>query len=222
MRTSPSFHAVPRRLFPHAVDADMRPAFDQRSGRGARFHHPRVPQPLIETLSLQMDPIAFSSEVGTGSREENASKIKSLFLVAAGELFLQRRQFRERRIRIGRTVTVARCGAWSPTDGARGRCRACRDRPCRGRRNHGPCRAAHGRDHRRPCYGRHHPCCDRRRRTFRSGRSPAPCCPDPGRGPGFRSARRSATIWTRLVRCRLARRSRLAHPRLPVLRQRRP
>ena len=57
----------------------------------------------------------------------------------------------------------ARAGPhWSPTDGARGHCRACRGRPCRVRRNRGrrarPCRGHH------PCCGR--PCCDR---TCRGG-----------------------------------------------------
>ena len=98
VRTSPGFTPCPGDFLAHAVDADVA-AFDQRSRRGARLHHPRVPQPFIETLSLQIGPF---------------SENESLFLVAAGELFLQRRQFGERRIRIGRTVAVARCGGGRP------------------------------------------------------------------------------------------------------------
>jgi hypothetical protein len=30
---------------------------DQRGSRGARLHHPRVPQPFIETLALQATPL---------------------------------------------------------------------------------------------------------------------------------------------------------------------
>jgi hypothetical protein len=31
--------------------------FDQRGRAGASLHHPRVPQPLIETLTLQITPL---------------------------------------------------------------------------------------------------------------------------------------------------------------------
>src|ERR1700676_4645745 len=66
--------AVARRLLAHAIDADMA-GLDQRGSRGAGLHHPRMPQPFIETLALPATPPkAFSSEVGTGSPEENASK----------------------------------------------------------------------------------------------------------------------------------------------------
>src|SRR5437879_4376193 len=85
-----------RGLLAHAVDADVA-GFDQRSSRGARLHHPRVPQPFIETLALQI----------------SSPSDRSLFL-AAGELFLQRCQFGERRIRIGRTVAIARRGRGGP------------------------------------------------------------------------------------------------------------
>src|SRR5258708_33490505 len=51
-----NLHAVSRRLFAHAIDADMT-GLDQRRGAGARLHHPRVPQPFIETLALQATPI---------------------------------------------------------------------------------------------------------------------------------------------------------------------
>jgi hypothetical protein len=30
---------------------------DQRHGAGAGLHHPRVPQPFIETLALQATPL---------------------------------------------------------------------------------------------------------------------------------------------------------------------
>ena len=40
------------RRLAHTIDADMA-CLDQRGGAGAGFDHPRVPQPFIETLSLQ-------------------------------------------------------------------------------------------------------------------------------------------------------------------------
>ncbi len=40
------------RLLPHAVDADVA-GLDQRSGAGAGFYDPRMPQPFVETLALQ-------------------------------------------------------------------------------------------------------------------------------------------------------------------------
>ena len=43
------------RLLAHAVDADMA-GFDERSSTGAGLHDPRMPQPLIQTLALQMPP----------------------------------------------------------------------------------------------------------------------------------------------------------------------
>jgi hypothetical protein len=45
-----------RRLLAHAIDADVA-GLDQRGRAGAGLHHPRVPQPLIETLTLQATPI---------------------------------------------------------------------------------------------------------------------------------------------------------------------
>ena len=75
---------------------------------------------------------------------------------------------------------------WSPTGGATGRCRACHGRPCRVRRNRGPCRAGLGRD--RPCCGR--PCCDRICRDGCRCRDRGPCLrnaragDDPDRSPG--------------------------------------
>jgi hypothetical protein len=47
---------VTGRLFAHTVDADMT-CFDERSRTGAGLHNPRMPQPLIETLALQMSPL---------------------------------------------------------------------------------------------------------------------------------------------------------------------
>ena len=45
-------HGVAGRLFAHAIDANT--AGLHQSGRtAAGFHHPRVPQPFIETLALQ-------------------------------------------------------------------------------------------------------------------------------------------------------------------------
>jgi len=49
-------HGVTGRLLAHAVDADMA-GFDQRSSTAAGFHDPRMPQPLVETLALQMVPL---------------------------------------------------------------------------------------------------------------------------------------------------------------------
>jgi len=43
------------RLLPHAVDADMA-GLDQRSGAGAGFDDPGMPQPFVETLALQATP----------------------------------------------------------------------------------------------------------------------------------------------------------------------
>jgi len=40
------------RRLAHTIDADMT-CLDQRGGAGAGFDHPRVPQPLIETLTFQ-------------------------------------------------------------------------------------------------------------------------------------------------------------------------
>src|SRR4030088_2888874 len=45
-----------RRHFARAIDADMA-RLDQRGRAGAGLHHPRVPQPFIETLALQTTPI---------------------------------------------------------------------------------------------------------------------------------------------------------------------
>ena len=49
-------HGVTGRLLAHAVDADMA-GFDERSGTGAGFYDPRMPQPFVETLALQMSPL---------------------------------------------------------------------------------------------------------------------------------------------------------------------
>src|SRR5882757_4854611 len=78
---------MPRRFFAHAVDADMA-GFDQGGSTCARFHHARVPQPFIETLSIQR-----------------------LAILVAGELFFQRGEFSEWRIGIDRPVTLTRRGA---------------------------------------------------------------------------------------------------------------
>src|SRR5213075_286480 len=51
-----NLHAMSRRHFAHAIDADMT-GLDQRRGAGAGLHHPRVPQPFIETLALQAIPL---------------------------------------------------------------------------------------------------------------------------------------------------------------------
>src|SRR5882757_2261551 len=92
---------------------------DQRGRAGAGLHHPRVPQPFIETLALQATPIrgrslfcssfdAFSLHKPVPASLENALAI----LAVGGELFLQRRQFGKRRIGVDRTLALARrrCG----------------------------------------------------------------------------------------------------------------
>jgi hypothetical protein len=45
---------VARRGLPRPVDADMA-GLDQRSGTAAGLDHPRMPQPFVETLALQVD-----------------------------------------------------------------------------------------------------------------------------------------------------------------------
>src|SRR5207302_7655128 len=47
---------VSRRLFAHAIDADMA-GLDQGGRAGTGLHHPRMPQPFIETLALQATPL---------------------------------------------------------------------------------------------------------------------------------------------------------------------
>ena len=44
---------MPRRFLAHAIDADMA-AGDELSRSSARLHHPRMPQPFIETLAIQI------------------------------------------------------------------------------------------------------------------------------------------------------------------------
>ena len=44
-----------RGLLARAIDTDMA-GLDQRGRAGAGFHHPRMPQPFIETLALQATP----------------------------------------------------------------------------------------------------------------------------------------------------------------------
>ncbi len=91
-----------RRLLAHAVDADMA-GLDQRGSAGAGFHHPRMPQPFIETLTLQRHLTA---------RTCHCASLQSLR--PAASCSLQRRQFGERRIGIGGAVAFARCGAGGP------------------------------------------------------------------------------------------------------------
>jgi len=78
---------MPRRGLAHAVDADMA-GLDQFSRRGARLHHPRVPQPFVDALPL-----------GRG------------LLLAPRELLLQRSELCEGRIGIDRTIALARVRA---------------------------------------------------------------------------------------------------------------
>ena len=53
-------------------------AFSENRRRILSLWLPRLPIDRIKR-QLVREPIAFSSEVGTGSREENASKHKSVF-----------------------------------------------------------------------------------------------------------------------------------------------
>ena len=134
-----------RRLLAHAVDADMA-GLDQRGGAGAGLHHPRMPQPFIETLALQAPRQSLLTRLAN-----RATSLERLVL-AAGELLLQRRQFCERRIRIDRPIALARgcaggilpvrrpavalvAAALVAPPKSRPPCRArpCRDRPCSGR-----------------------------------------------------------------------------------------
>jgi hypothetical protein len=55
--------AMSGRFLALAIDADMA-AFDQRSGTGAGFHNPRMPQPFIETLAFQSGSLATSFTPG--------------------------------------------------------------------------------------------------------------------------------------------------------------
>jgi hypothetical protein len=65
-------------------------AFDQRSGTGAGFDDPRMPQPFIETLTLH-----------------TVSRYALVRILAIGrKLLLQRRQLGERRVRICGTITL--------------------------------------------------------------------------------------------------------------------
>src|SRR5204863_1460946 len=76
--------------------------------------HPRMPQPFVETLPLQSVSLeAFDAFSWTANR--CALRLKTLWLFfPASELFLQRRQFCERRIGIDRTIALAWCGAGCP------------------------------------------------------------------------------------------------------------
>ena len=86
--------AVARGLLPLAIDADLS-AFDQRSGTGTGFDDPGMPQPFIETLSIQSS---------TQTRTFSA-------LLLAAQLLLERSEFGERRIRIDRSVAITRRSA---------------------------------------------------------------------------------------------------------------
>lgn len=69
-------------------------AFDKSGSAGACTHHAGMPQPFIETLTLQARTIGCAGA--------------ALVLAAGGELLLQRGELGERRIRIHRPVTLAR------------------------------------------------------------------------------------------------------------------
>ena len=59
---------VAGRLLAHAVDADMA-GLDQGSGAAAGLHHPRMPQPFIETLALQATPLRSHPVLRLAERE---------------------------------------------------------------------------------------------------------------------------------------------------------
>ncbi len=72
LRSSPivrdvaEFHTMARRPLASAVDADVS-GFDQCGGAGAGFHHPRMPQPFVETLALQLISSGARTLAGTRS-----------------------------------------------------------------------------------------------------------------------------------------------------------
>src|SRR5580765_8066611 len=53
-------------LLAHAIDADVA-GLDQRGGAGARLYHPRVPQPFIETLAIQIASLDYSLRLASCS-----------------------------------------------------------------------------------------------------------------------------------------------------------
>src|SRR5271167_3128815 len=72
---------------------------DQRGSVGAGLHHPRMPQPFIETLALQITPLG---------------KRCWLIFAAGGQLLLEGCQFGKRRIGIDRAIAFAWRGAGRP------------------------------------------------------------------------------------------------------------
>jgi hypothetical protein len=67
---------------------------DQRSGAVPGSHHPRMPQPFVETLALQTTP--FEQTVGPATADRSKCKPLALILAVGGQLLFQRRQLGER------------------------------------------------------------------------------------------------------------------------------
>lgn len=99
---------MPRRFLARTVDADMA-GLDQRRSTGAGFDDPRMPQPFIETLALQNTPTQSHQNI----EPDHGSRVAVLprSVLAVGKLLLERSQFRKRRIRIHRTLALARRAA---------------------------------------------------------------------------------------------------------------
>src|SRR6202790_2567869 len=105
--------AVARRLLAHAIDADMA-GLDQRGSAGAGLHHPRVPQPFVETLALQATPLENGSEPAPAPdrvRSRLSLETALAILAVGGELLLERSQFGKRRIGVYGALAFARAGA---------------------------------------------------------------------------------------------------------------
>jgi hypothetical protein len=62
--------------------------FDQRSRAAAGFHHPRVPQPFVETLALQSSPIS-------QRRPAVPPALALILAVGGGQLLLERGELGE-------------------------------------------------------------------------------------------------------------------------------
>src|SRR5258705_4424184 len=129
------FHRMSRRLFAHAVDADVT-GLDERGSGGAGLHHPRVPQPLIETLPLQISARSLfltrfleREPVPTSLENATVTPCGCPQAVPSAPPVLQMANW-------DRPDDRARAGRhWSPIDGAMARTRAFHARHVRARRN---------------------------------------------------------------------------------------
>lgn len=99
-----------RRFFPNAVDADMSRR-DQRGRTGAGLYHPRVPEPFIDTLTLQDPPMPQSRPVQAGPDSNMERARPRVLILAVGELLFERGELRKRRIGIDRVFAFPRRAA---------------------------------------------------------------------------------------------------------------